>query len=214
MSRILETILPLVQEGGHIQINPSKRLTDEELLELSVQIEPYNLEVNTDKTILIVSPTASTSGRVNSRLSRLLDEWAEKTGLGYTFDSSSGFNLPNGSIRMPDASFVEKERYDKLSLEEIESMPHICPDFVAEIRSKTDQIGGGGERDLLLKMQEYVSAGIRLGWLIDPTEEKAYIFRPGKAVETVDTFDATLQGEHVLPGFQLQLSRLRFSKPN
>src|SRR5262249_46606376 len=128
--------------------------------------------------------------------------WAETDDTGLTFGSSTGFTLPNGAIRSPDASWVRRERWDALTKEQRTRFAPICPDFVVELRSPTDRLS-----DLHDKMQEYIDNGARLGWLIDLIDKRAYIYRPGQPVESLDD-PATLNGDPVLPGFILSVREL------
>jgi Uma2 family endonuclease len=119
--------------------------------------------------------------------------------LGVIFDSSTGFSLPNGGDRSPDVSWVKLERWDALTSEEQEVFPPICPDFVIELRSRTDSL-----KVLQTKMQEYLASGLRLGWLLDPQNQRVEIYRIGQDVE-IRYSPVSLSGEDVLPGFVLEL---------
>ena len=147
-------------------------------------------------------PTGSETGRRNSTLTQRLANWAETDGTGIVFDSSTLFTLPNGAKRSPDVSWVKKERWGVLTREQREGFAPLCPDFVVELRSRTDRL-----LDLQDKLQEYINNGARLGWLIDPLDKRVYVYRPGQLVETLDD-PATLSGGLVLPGFVLQVQEL------
>jgi Uma2 family endonuclease len=110
--------------------------------------------------------------------------------------------LPNGAIRSPDASWIRRERWEALTKAQRVKFAPLCPDFVIEVRSETDRLS-----DLLDKMQEYLDNGARLGWLIDPIDKRAYIYRPGQPVETLDN-PGSLHGDPVLPGFVLNVQEL------
>lgn len=144
-------------------------------------------------------PTGGRTGRRNFSLTGQLFAWATADGTGVGFDSSTGFRLPNGAERAPDVAWVPRERWDGLSDEEQEKFPPLCPDFVIELLSKSDDLA-----DLRDKMQEYMDNGARLGWLIDPFERRAYVFRSDRPVETLDD-PPRLLGDDVLPGFVLDL---------
>ena len=75
----------------------------------------------------------------------------------------------------------------------------VCPDFVIELRSRTDSLS-----QLQEKMQEYLDSGLRVGWLIDPISQQVAIYRQNQEVEIVP-LPTTLSGEKVLPGFTLEL---------
>jgi Uma2 family endonuclease len=77
--------------------------------------------------------------------------------------TSTGFYLPNGANRSPDACWISQERWDTLTEEQKGTFANICPDFVVELRSSSDTL-----KSLQEKMQEYMDNGARLGWLIDP----------------------------------------------
>ena len=139
------------------------------------------------------------TGLRNARLTTRLGIWCETTGLGYSFDSSTLFLLPDGSVRSPDACWVEKSRWEAVGEEDQDALTVLCPDFVAELRSKTDRLSS-----VHAKMREYIDNGARLGWLIDPQSRRVEIYRPGQEVEILDN-PATLSGEDVLPGFTLDL---------
>ena len=147
-------------------------------------------------------PTGSETSKRNIDLSYQLRAWSRQNNLGVAFDSSGGFTLPNGADRSPDASWVKKERWDALTAEQKDSFAPLCPDFVVELRSKTDSL-----KKLQDKMQEYIDNGARLGWLIDRQNRRVEIYRPGQDVEILQN-PTTLSGEDVLPGFVLDLSEI------
>ncbi|MDX2062075.1 MAG: Uma2 family endonuclease [Bacteroidia bacterium] len=205
----LQTLLPLVETEGFLVCGPVAGLTDEALLELEQALGAYRIETNADNTLNIVGGTGGRTGRINALITRLLVNWAEAAGTGYVFDSSTNFRFSPAVVRSPDAAWVRKERFDALTTAQQEGFPPLCPDFVLEIRSKSDRIGDGSIRDLLPKMEEYLAFGVRLAWLLDPIEQTVYIHRPGQPHEVVTGFDRTLSGEDVLPGFELPLSSIK-----
>lgn len=112
--------------------------------------------------------------------------------------------MPNGAMRSPDVSWIPMARWDALRPEQRKKFLPLCPDFVVELRSPSDRLGAVQQ-----KMEEWMENGCRLGWLIDPEEETAYIYRENGERSVVDSFDATLPGEDVLPGLVLDLQELR-----
>ncbi|WP_009632116.1 Uma2 family endonuclease [Synechocystis sp. PCC 7509] len=131
-----------------------------------------------------------------------MQAWSSQNDLGIAFDSSTGFKLPNGAERSPDASWIKRDFWDSLNAEQKRNFPPLCPDFVIELRSQTDSI-----KTLQLKMLEYIDNGAKVGWLIDPKTQKVEIYRLGKQVEILQN-PGTLSGEDVLPGFVLKLSSI------
>jgi Uma2 family endonuclease len=172
-------------------------VTDEQFGLLCQENPDLQLELTAQKELLIMPPMGFKTGRRNSRIGRHIDLWAETDGTGVVCDSSTLFTLPNGAKRSPDVSWIKKESLETLSDEEQEGVLPRCPDFVVELRSPTDRLS-----DLQEKMQEYIANGARLGWLIDPFEERVYVYRPGQPIEILDN-PATLNGDPVLPGFVL-----------
>ncbi|MEH2265660.1 Uma2 family endonuclease [Nostoc sp.] len=174
-------------------------LTDEQFFQMCQKNRDYRFERTASGELLIMPPTGSDTGRRNVKITTQLDIWNSESNLGEVFDSSTGFTLPNGAERSPDASWVKIERWNALTPEQQEKFAPICPDFVIELRSRTDSL-----KELQEKMQEYIENGVQLGWLIDRKNQRVEIYRPGKDVEILDN-PASVSGENVLPGFVLDL---------
>ncbi|MEH2377436.1 MAG: Uma2 family endonuclease [Nostoc sp.] len=174
-------------------------LTDEQFFQMCQKNRDYRFERTASGELLIMPPTGSDTGNRNFDIVVELGIWNKQTKLGKGFDSSTGFTLPNGAERSPDASWVKIERWNALTPEQQEKFAPICPDFVVELRSRSDSL-----KDLQEKMREYIENGTQLGWLIDRKNKRVEIYRPGKNVETLDN-PASLSGENVLPGFVLDL---------
>jgi Uma2 family endonuclease len=126
--------------------------------------------------------------------------WANAEGSGVAFDSSTGFELPNGATRSPDVAWVRRTRLAALTAEQKERFLPLCPDFVIELLTPSDSIQMTQE-----KMGEYIANGVELGWLIDPAQRRVSVYRPGAAAETLDN-PSRLSGDPVLPGFVLDLA--------
>ncbi|MFN6525322.1 Uma2 family endonuclease [Nostoc sp. ChiSLP03a] len=177
-------------------------LTDEQFFQMCQKNRDYRFERTSSGELLIMPPTGSDTGRRNVKITTQLDIWNSETNLGEVFDSSTGFTLPNGAERSPDASWVKIERWNALTPEQQEKFAPICPDFVVELRSRTDSL-----KELQEKMQEYIENGTQLGWLIDRKNKRVEIYRPGKDVEILDN-PTSLSGENVLPGLVLDLQQI------
>jgi Uma2 family endonuclease len=177
-------------------------LTDEKFMELCLDNPTLRLEMTARGELIVMGPTGSETGRRNARLNFRLCQWAEQDGTGICFDSSAGFKLPNGAKLSPDASWVRRDRYEALTEDEREQFAPLCPDFVVELRSKSDSLSR-----LQAKMYEYIEQGARLGWLIDRAARRVYVYRPSHEVETLDAPDA-IAGDPVLPSFLLQLREI------
>jgi Uma2 family endonuclease len=174
-------------------------LTDEQFYRLCRSNPDRQLELTASGELIIMPPVGGISGNQEASLIGKVWFWNEATKLGYVFSSSTIFCLPNGGRRSPDVAWVKQERWDALTPEQQEKFPPICPDFVIELRSRTDSL-------LVLqeKMNEYLSSGLQLGWLIDPQQQRVEIYRPNQSVEIV-SFPTRLSGEPALPNFSLDL---------
>ena len=187
-----------------INIPPTLTLTvtHDQFLELCVVNEDLQLERTATGELIIMPPTGSITGNRNSDIEGQLWLWNRQTKLGKTFNSSTGFHLPNGADRSPDAAWVRQDRWDALTIEQQEGFAPLCTDFVVELRSKNDNM-----EPLRAKMREYMDNQARLGWLIDRKNKKVEIYRQGQDVEVLDN-PTTLSGEDVLPGFVLDLTEV------
>ncbi|AFY72104.1 protein of unknown function DUF820 (plasmid) [Thalassoporum mexicanum PCC 7367] len=174
-------------------------LSDDQFYLLCRRNPDLRFERSAQGDLIIMSPTGSETGNRNIELGADLVIWNRRTKLGYCFDSDSGFKLPNGANRAPDLSWIRKERYETLSKPERKKFAPICPDFVMELMSPSDEL-----RVVQAKMAEYIENGAKLGWLINPEAKQVEIYRPGRDKELLE-MPQTLSGEEVLPGFELDL---------
>ncbi|MBS3028340.1 MAG: Uma2 family endonuclease [Dolichospermum sp. DET50] len=174
-------------------------LSDDQFYQLCQINEDWKLEQTAKGELIIMPPVGAISGNRESDFNGYVWLWNLQTKLGKVFSSSTVFTLPNGGKRSPDVAWIANERWESLSIKEREKFAKICPDFVIELRSRTDSLS-----QLQEKMQEYLNSGLRLGWLIDPQNQQIEIYRQNQPVEIV-SLPTTLSGENVLPGFILEL---------
>jgi Uma2 family endonuclease len=149
--------------------------------------------------IIKVAPVGGIGGSGEAELIIELGIWNRQTKLGKVFSSQTVFQLPIGSKRAPDASWVKMDRWNTLSPEQQAGFPPLCPDFVIELFSPSGLL-----KDEQAKMLEYLASGCRLGWLINNRDRQVEIYRIGQAVEVV-AMPVVLSGEDVLPGFELNV---------
>ena len=179
------------------------KLTDQELYEIDAANEHLRIESNSNGDLVIMPPPFPDTSRKNIAIDARLWIWAENDKTGVCFESSAKFTLPNGAKRMPDAAWILKERYFALDKKEREEQfTKIAPDFVIELRSKSDRLP-----ILQKKMREYIENGVRLGWLIDPYKKRVHIYRADKTLEVLDN-PTIVSGEDVLNGFELDLTEV------
>ncbi|ARV59475.1 hypothetical protein BZZ01_13315 [Nostocales cyanobacterium HT-58-2] len=185
-----------------LQLPPSLKLTDEEFEQLVAVNQELRLELDAQGELIIMSPTGGETGNRNFNLLGQLWFWSRQNNFGKAFDSSTGFKLPNGATRSPDASWITIERWERLTPQQRKKFLPLCPDFAVELVSESDEI-----EETQAKMREYIENGLRLGWLIHPQEKQVEIYRPHVAVEVLN-FPKSLSGEDVLPGFVLDLEAI------
>ena len=183
-----------------LRIRPAAPVSDEDLWELSRANPDLRIERTAQGEILVMAPTGGKTGRRNAALVVAIGSWAADEGSGVVFDSSTGFRLPNGAARSPDVAWVRRARWDALSEIEQERFPPLCPDFVVELRSRSDDFD-----ELHAKMREYISNGAQLGWLIDPTSKTAWVYRSEGEPTRLEQPER-LSGAPLLPGLEVALS--------
>jgi len=186
----------------HVLTMP-KALSDEEFYEFCIANRQLRIERDKEGKIWIMSPTNTNTGRINANILRKLGIWLEKYERGILFNSSTGFNLSNGAVRSPDVAWMSKEKWDKLPDTEKNKFAAVCPDFIVELKSPSDEIN-----TLKIKMKEWVDNGVSLGWLIDPQAEHTWIYRKQKKPELIKGFDHSISGDDILTGFELKLSSI------
>ena len=183
-----------------INFNNILKLTDDQFYQLCQDNPDIKFERNQWGELIIMPPTGGETGNRNSEMNAEFVIWNRQTKLGKVFDSSTCFKLPNNSERSPDISWIKIDRWNSLNEQQREKFPPIAPDFVLELMSPSDRL-----KDTQEKMQEYMAAGVKLGWLLNRKTRRVEIYRQGQGVEILD-FPKSLSGEDVLPGFVLNLS--------
>ncbi|MEQ9670733.1 Uma2 family endonuclease [Coleofasciculus sp. G2-EDA-02] len=182
-----------------LNLEPITTLTREQFFQLCQANPDVPLERSSTGELIIVTPIGGEGGRREANLIIKVGIWNEQTQLGVVFSSQTVFSLPGGGDRSPDVAWVELSRWQGLTQEEQEGFPPICPDFVIELRSRTDRL-----KPLQNKMLEYLASGLRLGWLINRKDRQVEIYRQGQEVEVI-RMPVVLSGEDVLPGFTLEV---------
>ena len=164
--------------------------------EFCAQDDLYEMEVNAQGELLILPMTGAHGSRQEGYAFAFLCNW-EIAHFGVaSYPQTVRFRLPSGAILGPDAAWMTQERYDALPPEQRARIIEGAPDFVVEIRSRTDDL-----RPLQDKMQIWMAAGTRLGWLIDARNRQVYVYRAGQTEPEVLDNPEALDGEDVLPGF-------------
>ena len=178
------------------------QMTAEQFEQVCRKYGKLRVELTSTGELIVMPPTSPLTGMRNAHLTYQLMAWAKKDATGVCFGNTAGFIFPNGAIREPDASWIRREKWDCLSEQQKKRLSPLCPDFVAELRSHNDRLPV-----LLSKMEEYITNGVSLGWLIDPSTRRVYVYRPDEEVLVLENPE-TVSGEPLLPGFMLDLTGL------
>ncbi len=196
---------PLRLNLSALGIDPRAPDFAERFFRMACDNELYRLEFSADGELIVMPPTGW-DGNIGENATNVpLYSWSLENG-GYASSQTVLYQLPSGAIYMPDAAWITQERFDALRSEEYRSTIPGAPDFVVEVRSRTDSVNAG-----LAKMQEWMDGGARLGWYIDPYGRRVYVYRAGREVEVLEDPE-TLSGEDVLPGFVFEVKRLVFDR--
>ncbi|OLD27474.1 MAG: hypothetical protein AUJ04_03930 [Acidobacteria bacterium 13_1_40CM_3_55_6] len=185
-----------------LRLKPAIKMTDDEFFALCQLNRDLRLERNAEGDIKVMPPTGGETGNRNAEITGQLVIWTKQDGTGAAFDSSTGFKLPNGADRSPDAAWVQKSRLAVLTQEEKEKFLPLCPDFVIELLSPSDEL-----EEVKAKMDEYIENGARLGWLLEPRSRRVYVYRPGESVIMIEN-TGQISGDPELPGFVLNLREI------
>lgn len=192
-----ESVYSLKQLENH-------RMTDDEFYEFCILNDQIKFERDAFGKIIIMPNTGGITGIKNSELNADIVIWNRKNKLGKTFDSSTAFRLPSSAVRSPDAAWISNERWNELTLEEQTKFPPLCPEFIIELMSNSDDLKYAVE-----KMHKWIDNGCQLAWLIFPKGEEVRIFRANGTVDLVVGFNKTLSGENILPNLEFDLSFLK-----
>jgi Uma2 family endonuclease len=185
-----------------IELPAVVEMTHQEFYEFCLANQNLRIERNANGEVVIMSPAFADTGNRNFNIAVQLGVWAERDGSGICFDSSSGFTLPNGATRSPDASWIKLDRWNALSDAQKASFAPICPDFVIELKSASDSLS-----TLQGKLQEYIENGAGLGFLIDRNLQTVHIYRPNQAPEVWEQPER-VSGDPELPGLRLQMAKI------
>ena len=194
VERATDTTLPIV-----LRLSPVIEMTEDEFLAFCEQNHEARIERTAEGELEIMPPAGMYTGSKELDIAAQLRYWARRDGSGIAFGPSAGFTLPNGAVRAPDASWIPKSRLAELTTEDKRRFGHICPDFVVELRSRSDRLS-----ILRAKMDEYMENGARLGWLLDPLDRRVYVYRPDSEVEILENPES-VSADPELNGFTLEL---------
>ena len=189
------------RETNQISFRVQQIRTPDEFYDFCQDNPNYKFEREPDGLITIMPNTGGRTGIRNSELNADVTIWNRQTRLGNVFDSSTAFNLPDGSTRSPDVAWISSARWNALTEREQDRFPPACPDFIIELMSITDSPASAKAK----VVDVWMANGCQLAWLIDPKTQTTHVFRANGEIQVVVGFDKPLSGEDVLPGFVLDL---------
>ncbi len=197
-------MLVLELESRYTIRNYSDNMTDEAFYSFCAENRDLRIERDSDRNVIVMEPVVFESGYHEGEVFAEVRNWTKKHGKGKALSPSTGFTLPNGAIRSSDACWISEERLAALDESEKQKFAAIVPDFIIEVRSKSDRL-----KTLQAKMQEWIENGVRLAWLIDVKNQTTYIYREIGEIEIIEGLDKILSGEDILPGFEFKLDLLQ-----
>ncbi|MBC8138054.1 MAG: Uma2 family endonuclease [Fibrella sp.] len=194
-----------IEKEGELVIR-APHLTDDEFYEFCQRNPLLPIERTKERDIVVMAPADGFTDSRNNEFSADLTFWNRSLGTpGIVFASSAGFTLPNGAVRSPDAAWISATHWNAIPValrSPVTPFSHVAPDFVVEIMSPSDRLEKAQD-----KMDEYITNGVKLGWLIDRADRTVYVYHPNNPVETLDD-PATVSGDPELPGLTVIMARV------
>jgi Uma2 family endonuclease len=163
------------------------------------KIVPKGCEINPEM------PAGALRGYITNRLNKLLSIFVDDNNLGATFAAETGFKLSEKGMHGVDAAFVSNEKLAQFGIPE--NFFPAAPDLAVEVISPNNSVD-----EIQEKIEEYLLAGTKLVWIVYPKQKMIQVYRSSNVINVLREADA-LDGEEVLPGFQLPLSELFGSLP-
>lgn len=178
-------------------------MSNEGLLRFCAANDVLRIEREPNGDLTIMSPSGAGTGNANAFLIYQLVKWAEQDGRGTAFDSNTGFQLPDGSMRSPDAAWMSWGRWNALTREQTRGFAPVCPEFVIELRSPSDSLP-----ELRNKMGSWIDNGAELAWLIDPQSRTVAVYRRSGSEPDIHEGPTAVYGDGPVGGFALEMARL------
>jgi len=195
--------LDLSSQELPIRLRTATPMSDEELMRFSRVNRPFRMEREPNGEILVMRPTGNKTSFINLRILQALGIWADNDGRGIVFATDTGFRLPSGAVRAPDASWMSHQRWNAMTESEQEGFGHLCPEFVIELASPSDRI-----KDLERKMvEDWLAGGAELAWMFEPKTRRVTVSRPGQEPEVLED-PSSVQGTGCVAGFELVMERV------
>ena len=194
--------LAFSKDAMPVRITFEQPLSDEALMRFSAANEWLRVERDANGELIVMSPVGSEGSAKELDVAVELALWARRDARGKAFGSTAGFTMPDTSVRAADAAWVSFVRWNALTCEEQQGYAPVCPEFVIEVRSKSDRL-----KTLQAKMEMWITNGAEVAWLIDPQRKMVEIYRPGDSPEVLHE-PSSVQGTGPVAGFELVMARV------
>ncbi|MBL8216074.1 MAG: Uma2 family endonuclease [Bryobacterales bacterium] len=185
-----------------LSLRPDQKLDADAFYDFCVANPDIRMELTAEGEIIVMPPAGMESDHQSLQAGSKLQQYADRDGRGVASGSSAGFTLPSGAVRSPDAAWTSKVRLRAVAYSQRRRFPRVVPEFVVEVMSPSDTL-----TEAQAKMQEWMAAGVELGWLIDGDARTVVIYRAGQEPETRTGIEE-IAGEGPVAGFVLQLESL------
>jgi len=197
----MQVTLPEEALPAKLILNPELRMNDDEYFAFCMANPDVRFERTAEGEIVIVPPAGLESDHRSLGIGAQLYNWAERDGRGKASGSTAEFILPTRAALSPDAAWVSNRRISQLSKKQRRKFPPLCPEFIVEVMSPSDRLKAAQR-----KMEEWMRAGVELGWLIDGDQQTVYVYRAGQAGPETQTGVLKIAGEGPVAGFELDLT--------
>ena len=185
-----------------ISVRRPQKFSDEEYWAFCEANPGIRVERTAEGEIVFMPPAGGESDYRSAKVITYLTIWAERDGHGEAFGSSVQFILPDGSGLSPDAAWVANDTLARLTKQQRKKFLRLVPEFIVEVRSPSDDL-----KDAKAKMEQWVSNGVKLAWLIDGDARTIYVYRKGHPARTRRSLNE-IAGEGPVAGFVLDLKRI------
>jgi Uma2 family endonuclease len=187
----------------NIKLTDKLRLSNEGFFDFCVKNRELLLERDSEGNVINLPFDDLNTSMSNGKILMQLFLWNKEEKIGKVIGSKGGFTLADSSVRAADVAFLSNEKWNSLSEEERDKFAKVCPDFVIELRSKSDNL-----KELKEKMEVWITNGVPLAWLVNPKDEEVYIYKANQPIEIIKGFDKFISGEPILKGFEFDLKLL------
>lgn len=198
---------PLPNEWGfeylQLRLPPEWKLTEAAFLELCDLNEGWNFETTAAGELVIMPGTGLDNSERAMFVGAHIANWIIAGGGGRIGGEAGMAHLPDGARKAPDVSWISPARMEQRPDDYDGVLIPVCPDFVVEIRSRSDSVARQQE-----KMEQWMAYGARLGWLIDAYNERVWIYREGRDEPEELDKPTQLGGEDILPGLIVEMDRI------